>query len=200
MGKLSSAVIVTTVLCAAAFCAPAARAQQGIQRGDTELRVWTGGGAGLNGVTRGYGVWNLGARYGWVLTDPFLPGPLRGRFEYAVDLVPVFAVFQPGGIAYGASFNPVNLKWNFYTRGRVAPYTELDGGVLFSARTVPPGTSKVNFTTSAAFGAHFLGDRFDWSTEIRYMHISSSGLQSPNPGVNTLQVRIGLGLFKHHSR
>ena len=30
--------------------------------------MWTGGGHGLNGTTSDTGIWNLGVRYGWVLT------------------------------------------------------------------------------------------------------------------------------------
>jgi len=64
-----------------------ARAQSGPESGGHELQVWTGGGHGLNGSTSDTGVWNVGARYGWVLTNAVGPGPLRGRFEYAVDVV-----------------------------------------------------------------------------------------------------------------
>jgi hypothetical protein len=53
----------------------------------------------------------------------------------------------------------------------------------------------VNFTPSAAFGAHFLGDRYAWSLEARYLHISNAGLTFPNPGINTFEVRIGAGKF-----
>ena len=44
---------------------------------------------------------------------PHLPGFLRGRFEYAVDAVPVFFVFQPANTAFGVGFDPLGLKWNF---------------------------------------------------------------------------------------
>ena len=134
---------------------------------------------------------------GFILTKPHGPGFLRGRFEYAADLIPVFYVFQPGHNAFGASFDPVVLKWNFDTGGRVVPYIETAGGVLFSNMTVPTGTSRVNFTPQAAIGLHFLGERFNWSVEIRYEHISNAGLASPNPGINTIQARIGVGLFTH---
>src|SRR6266853_1510852 len=77
------------------------RAQSGPEGGGNELQVWTGGGRGLNGSTSDTGVWNLGVRYGWVLTDAVGPGPLRGRFEYAVDVVPVFLLTQRNGTAYG---------------------------------------------------------------------------------------------------
>ena len=59
----------------------------------------------------------------------------------------------------------------------------------------PPGTSRVNFTTSGAIGAHFLRSKYNVSAEVRFMHISNAGLSTPNPGINTLQFRIGFGRF-----
>ena len=135
-----------------------------------------------------------GVRYGWILTAPHGPGFLSGRFEYAVDAVPAFVVFQPRNTAYGAGVNPLGLKWIFATRGSVAPYLELNGGTLFTTHEVPAGTSTVNFTSSAALGVHFLNDHA-WSLEVRYMHISNAGLTTPNPGINTVQVRLGFGKF-----
>jgi hypothetical protein len=120
---------------------------------------------------------------------------LRGRFEYAVDVVPVFVLAQPDGTAYGLGLNPIGLKWNFASRRGLTPYVELGGGTLFSNTQVPPGTSQVNFTTSGALGLHFLHSKYNWSAEVRFMHISSAGLASPNPGINTIQVRIGFGRF-----
>jgi lipid A 3-O-deacylase len=177
--------------------APAAHAQAGPESGGHELQVWTGGGHGLSGSTSDTGVWNLGGRYGWVLTDPVGPGFLRGRFEYAVDVVPVFLVVQSPKTAYGFGLNPFALKWNFVTHHNVAPYIDIGGGTLFTNNQVPPGTSRVNFTTSGALGMHFLRKKYNWSAEVRFMHISNAGLATPNPGINTLQVRIGFGRFTH---
>jgi hypothetical protein len=160
-----------------------------------ELQIWTGGGHGLNGSNASTGVWNVGLRYGWILTDPAGPGILKGRFEYAVDVVPVFLVVQRTGTAYGAGINPFALKWNFVPHHNVMPYIDIGGGTLFSNDRVPPGTSHVNFTTSGAIGAHFLRSKYNWSVELRFMHISNAGLVTPNPGINTLQVRIGFGRF-----
>ena len=147
------------------------------------------------GGTKNTGVWNLGVRYGWILTRPHGPGFLKGRFEYAVDAVPVFLVFQPANTSYGAGFNPIDLKWDFATRGSVVPYLEIDGGTLFTNHTVPTGTNAVNFTSSGVLGVHFLGARRNWSIEARYMHISNAGLATPNPGINTFQIRLGIGKF-----
>jgi lipid A 3-O-deacylase len=176
---------------------PAASAQSEPEAGGHELQLWTGGGHGLNGSTSDTGLWNVGARYGWVLTDPVGPGPLRGRFEYAVDVIPIFAVFQRTGTAYGFGLNPFALKWNFATHHSVAPYIDIGGGTLFTSNQVPPGTSRVNFTTSGALGVHFLQRKYNWSAEVRFMHISNAGLATPNPGINTIQVRLGFGRFTH---
>ena len=170
-------------------------AQDGPEHGGHELQIWTGGGHGTNGSQSGDGVFNIGARYGWILTDAQGPGFLRGRFEYAVDVVPVFVVIQTTNTAYGLGVNPFALKWNFAAHGSVVPYVDIGGGTLFTNVKVPEGTSHVNFTTSGALGIHFLRGKYNWSAEVRYMHISNAGISRPNPGINTIQVRLGLGRF-----
>jgi len=47
-------------------------------------------GHGLNGSTSDTGVWNLGLRYGLILTGPRGPGFLKGQLEYAFDVVPAW--------------------------------------------------------------------------------------------------------------
>ena len=173
-----------------------ASAQGRPEQGATEVQLWTAGGHSVPGGRGDTGIWNAGLRYGWVLTEPHGPGFLAGRFEYAIEAVPAYLIFQPTNTAYGASLNPLNLKWNFATRGHLVPYLELSGGTLFTTHSVPPGTSNVNFTPSAAFGAHFLGHKYAWTVEARYLHISNAGLDRLNPGVNTVEIKIGIGKFK----
>lgn len=170
-------------------------AQAGPEEGGHEVQIWAGGGHTVAGGAGNTGAFNAGLRYGWVLTQSHLPGFLRGRFEYAVDAVPVFLVFQPANTAYGVGFDPLGLKWNFQRHGRISPYLELTGGVLFTNHDVPTYTNNVNFTPSAAFGTHILGAKYNWSLELRYLHISNAGLATPNPGINTVQVRLGIGRF-----
>ena len=189
--------LLPSVLFLALLTAPPSRAQAGPEQGGHELQIWTGGGHGLNGSTASNGVWNVGARYGWILTAPHGPGFLRGQFEYAVDVVPVFLVVQRTGTAYGFGLNPFALKWNFTKPRKVVPYFELGGGTLFTNDYVPPGTSHVNFTSSGALGLHFLRRKYNWSAEIRFMHVSNAGLADLNPGINTLQLRLGFGRFTH---
>lgn len=191
------AVIKTAALLAVLvfFGSGSLRAQAGPEQGGHELQVWTGGGHATSGSQSGDGVFNIGGRLGWVLTDAHGPGFLRGRFEYAVDVVPVFLVTQSTGTAYGFGVNPFALKWNFASHGSVVPYIDIGGGTLFTNVKTPPGTSHVNFTTSGAIGAHFLRSKYNFSAEVRYMHISNAGISRPNPGINTVQVRLGFGRF-----
>jgi hypothetical protein len=190
------------------LCSAFSLAQARPEDGGREFQIWSGGGHSVAGGRGDTSVWNVGVRYGWILTRPHGPGFLKGRFEYAVDAVPVFMVFQQvltpvnqagrsssGTTVYGGGVNPLNLKWNFASRGSIAPYLELSGGTLFTTYEVPPGTSTVNFTSGAALGTHFLGDERNWSVELRYLHISNAGLTVPNPGINTVQVRLGIGKF-----
>ena len=179
-------------------------AQARPEAGGTEYQIWSGGGHSVSGGTSNTGVFNAGLRYGWVLTAPHGPGFLKGNFEYALDAVPLFLVFQPANTAYGVGVNPLGLKWDFAPHLHLLPYAELGGGILFTRHDVPTGTSSVNFTPGVAFGFHVLGSEINGSLELRYMHISNAGLAAPNPGLNTVQVRFGIGAFQprrrvHHS-
>jgi len=175
--------------------APAVRAQAGPVEGGHEWQVWTGGGHGINGSQSGDSVWNGGLRYGLILTAPHGPGFLRGRLEYAVDAVPIFLVVQKTNTAYGVGVNPFAFKWALDTHRSLVPYFEIGGGTLFTNTKVPEASSRINFTTGGALGLHFLRSKHNISAEVRYMHISNAGLATSNPGINTIQFRLGFGLF-----
>jgi lipid A 3-O-deacylase len=194
MNAVQKKLVVTILLLLSSLAWAQARPEEG----GNEVQVWTGGGHSVSGGTSEVGVWNAGARYGRILTRPFGPGFLKGRFEYVLDATPGFVIWQKYNTTYGAGFSPLGLKWNFATRGSIAPYFELNGGTLFTNHDVPTGTSDVNFTDAAALGFHLFGEKRAWTVEARYMHISNAGLSTPNPGINTFQVRVGIGKFWHH--
>jgi hypothetical protein len=178
------------------LCAREGRAQAGPEGASSEWQVWTGGGHAINGGQSGTGVWNLGLRYGIVITSPHGPGFLRGQLEYALDAVPAWVIVQRTNTAYGVGLNPFAFKWILAAPRKVKPYFEIEGGTLFTNTKVPEGTAHVNFTSSGAFGAHILGEKHNWTAEVRFMHISNAGISNPNPGINTIQVRIGWGMFR----
>src|ERR1700722_20565959 len=183
------------LLIMAAARAAMAQENSGPEEGGHEVQVWAGGGDSVPGGTQHTEAFDLGFRYGWVITGPHWPGILRGRFEYTVDAIPVYLIFQPANTAYAAGFDPLGLKWDFERRGRFSPFLQLSGGVLFSNHDIPVNTNSVNFSPSAALGTHILGEKYNWSVEVRYLHISNSGLGVYNPGLNTVQVRLGVGRF-----
>lgn len=172
-----------------------AQEEPGPEEGGHEAQAWSAGGHSVQGGTSNTGISDIGLRYGWVITGEHLPGFLRGRFEYVVDAEPLYLIYQPANTAYGVGFNPFGLKWNFARRGRLSPFFELSGGTLFTDHNVPTYTNTVNFTSAAALGTHVLGAKYNWSLELRYLHISNAGLATPNPGLNTVQVRVGVGRF-----
>src|SRR6266478_173685 len=75
------------------------QAAPGPEEGGHEVQVWAGSGHSVPGGTARTGIFDLGLRYGWVITGPHLPGILRGRFEYAGDAVE----FRAAGAAVALS-------------------------------------------------------------------------------------------------
>jgi len=176
--------------------APGLHAQGSPENSSRELQIWTGGGHGINGSTSDTGVWNLGLRYGLILTSPHGPGFIKGQLEYAFDIIPAWVIVQKTNTVYGGGVNPFAFKWILSKPKKVKPFFEIEGGTLFTTKEVPENTSQINFTTSGALGMHILGEKHNWSAEVRFMHISNAGMTTPNPGINTIQVRIGWGIFR----
>jgi hypothetical protein len=189
------------LLCAAPRACAQARAQAGDAagpvKGSNELEVWSsaGGAVAINGSAAAVTEWNLGLRYGRVLTDPHGRGPLNGRFEYSFDVIPAFLLFEPTRRVYGGGFDPFAVKWDFRTRRRIAPFFEISGGGLFTTAKVPPLGTAFNFTTSTALGAHVMRGRHEFSIDVRWFHLSNAHIIAYDPGINAVQVRIGFGLF-----
>jgi Lipid A 3-O-deacylase (PagL) len=175
---------------------PGSRAQAAPENSSREWQVWSGGGRGINGSQSATGVWNLGLRYGLILTSPHGPSFLRGQLEYAFDVVPAWAIVQRADTVYGGGVNPFAFKWIFSGTNKVKPFFQIEGGTLFTTRDVPEGASQINFTTSGGIGAHILGEKYNFSVEVRFQHISNASMSNYNPGINTMQVRVGFGAFR----
>jgi lipid A 3-O-deacylase len=167
--------------------------EQSLVKGAWELGVLAGGGTGL-GKSDGTQFFYAGGRVGYILTGEHLPGLLRGNFEWAVDILPLYPVLTPdGGAIYGASIKPAIWEWNFTSFKKFAPYVAAAGGVVFSKSNVPPGdTSKVNFTPQFVVGTHyFYRRRHALFFEGSLGHLSSASLGPHNPGYNVTLVFTG---------
>lgn len=171
---------------------------QSLRRGRWELGVLAGGGTGL-GKSSGTQFVYAGGRAGLVLTGEHLPGLLHGNFEWAVDVMPLYAVLPPASGIYGGSFKPVIWQWNFTAGHKIAPYVAAAGGIVFTRSNVPPGdTSQVNFTPQAVAGTRlFVKPRSALFFEGSLGHLSSASLGNHNPGYNvTLVFTVGYTWFK----
>jgi hypothetical protein len=156
-----------------------------------EVEIFAGSGIGLDGFSRGNPMMNAGARFGWMLTDRKSNRFFSNRFEFAVEVAPLFIAWQPGGAAYGFNFYAFALKWNFTPHGRVAPYFEMAGGAVITNKDIPPGVNSFNFTPTADAGVRILHGKYAWSIGFRWLHISDAGITQLNPGDDTIGVRIG---------
>lgn len=171
---------------------------------------------------------SAGARLGKVLTDEHLGGIFRGRFEYAGELMPYWQAFTPaphtqtfpvrdpvtgliyqeplpvgGGTYTGFSLTPIILRWDLHPHGRLVPWMQGAGGLIYTTHKFPPdvlvqhgqpgGTSVWNFTPQFGFGLHYFvrpGRSIDFAANA--IHISSASLGDRNPGVNaSVQFQIG---------
>jgi lipid A 3-O-deacylase len=104
---------------------------------------------------------SAGVHAGKVLTHPALPGILRGQFEYAAELFPLWQSYTPsphlqpttvivdgepnteylpfgGGTFTGVSITPIILRWNFAAKGRFVPWAQGAGGLIWTDHKYPP--------------------------------------------------------------
>jgi len=189
-----------------------------MQHDPWDRAVFMDGGFGTSGETSDHFL-NAGVRLGKVLTDPALPGVLRGQFEYAIELIPYWQAFTPkqtytlttvnpprlvttGGTYTGLSMTPIILRWNLVRWKRVMPWVQGAGGLVWTNHKFPPngsrGTSVWNFEPQFGLGIHYFvkpGQAITFAANA--VHISNASLGDANPGVNaTVQFQIGYTWWK----
>jgi lipid A 3-O-deacylase len=155
-------------------------------RGIWDFGAFLGGGSGA-GKSSNTQFLFAGGRAGRVLTPDLARNTfLRGNFEYAVEVMPVYTVFTPNGAVYGASIKPFIVRWNFTANRRVIPYFHFAGGVLFTTSDVPPpNTSSINFTPQLGGGIHwFVRPERSVDFGLDLVHHSNASLGDHNPGYN----------------
>jgi len=173
-----------------------------LTRGTWDFGLFAGGGTGL-GKSDNTQFFFAGGRVGRILTHDHLSGWARGNFEWAIDMMPLYAVLPPGSGVYGGSFKPAIWQWNFTSHKRIVPYVAAAGGIVFSTNDIPPGnTSPVNFTSQFVTGAHvFVKPGHGFFFEDAIGHLSSASLGRHNPGYNGLiEFTVGYSWFRGGSK
>jgi len=186
---------------AAVLAAGAAEAGQGaVTRGVVE---WSASAALARGIdllqSRG------GQRYamptlswGRVLTDLRGPAFLRGRFEWAVEVTPVFAEWSSGR-ARGVGVAPMYWRWNLAPHGPVHPFAEVGGGALWTTTPIPAGTTGSNLMIHGGVGVRILSGRGRGLVAgYRLHHISNGNRLRRNPGVNAHMMTVGYTWIARH--
>jgi lipid A 3-O-deacylase len=125
-----------------------------------EFGAFIQGGVGV-GERSDFTFTSAGVRLGKVITKPYLPGFLRGQFEYAGELMPYWEAFTPaphigetkyefegqtgyvlepygGGTYTGFSITPIILRWNFAPSRHFAPWFQGAGGLVYTPHKFPP--------------------------------------------------------------
>ncbi|HEX7158031.1 MAG TPA: acyloxyacyl hydrolase [Edaphobacter sp.] len=236
VGKFCTVALVFlfSTLVAAAQAKPAAANPLGDLGGHKPLEfgALAQGGFGVTQDRGGYRFFMLGGHAGKVLTRNAGPGLLRGNFEYAVEVFPFWQSYTPrferklcvsdsmcsapytvGGTYTGVSITPAILRWNFAASGRVVPWAQGGGGVIWTNHKYPPfggppdnvyndgsqaNTSVWNFTPQFGVGVHyFVRPRRSIDFGANAVHISSASLGDKNPGVNaSVQFSVGYTWWK----
>jgi lipid A 3-O-deacylase len=202
-----------------------------------ELGAIAQGGNGLTDNRGGFHFVMAGVHAGRVLTGNFGPGLLRGNFEYAVEMFPYWQSYTPkflkvkcaqpiaggaiscsqpyqvGGTFTGTSVTPIILRWNFARHGRVTPWAQGAGGLLWTNHKYPSyGSTAVNITTNGPNGDasvwnftpqggvgfhYFMRQNRSIDFSVNGVHISSASLGDRNPGVNaSVQASLGYTWWK----
>ena len=172
MGRVATCAV-TLALCAgiAAAQAPATDADATPFRSASahlpfEIGALVQGGVGLTEDRDSFRFILAGVHAGKVLTGNHLPGPLRGNFEYAVEVFPFWQSYTPtfqrktcvptippvpvgasditcsaaytvGGTFTGVSVTPIILRWNLVGTHRISPWVQGAGGLVWTNHKYP---------------------------------------------------------------
>jgi hypothetical protein len=172
---------------------PALDAEPLLTAGATEWMATFGTGYSISlfHSEAGYQYFTQTLSWGRVLTGPTFRGPLRGRFEWAIELMPVYGQYIPER-TFGVGILPLSWRWNFEPSGRYAPFVELSAGFMKSSQPVPTGTASTNFIAHGGGGARILvGRQQALVLTYRLDHISNGNRIPDNPAINAHAFHIG---------
>jgi lipid A 3-O-deacylase len=135
-------------------------AQEDFAKRPWDFGLFFQGGVGI-GDRSDFTFTSAGIRLGKVITNPHLPGLLRGQFEYAGELMPYWQSFTPpphlqetkyqfegqtgtalfaynGGTFTGVSITPIILRWDLKPGKKLAPWVQGAGGLIWTNHKYPP--------------------------------------------------------------
>lgn len=169
---------------------------EGLNAGTHDLEFFAGGGYGVHAMgSRSDHVWALGAaRYGWVFTDTVAPnGPCRCNWELAGELFAGHQFHPDSGYVVGLT---PHVRYLFSTGTPWVPFVDLGAGV--TATDIRDGdlSTTFEFNLNAGVGTlYFLRDNLALSLEARLIHLSNAGMDTPNNGLNSVNLFLGLASF-----
>jgi hypothetical protein len=138
---------------------------------------------------REYAVQTIG--YARELTGDLKFAGIPGRFAWGIEVMPVFAQYEPTGI-YGFGIAPVVWRWNFPPREKWSAFAELSMGGLWTSDELPENTSRINFSAHWGGGVRlFPRGRHAILIGYRFQHFSNGNQLGSNPGVNSHVVIAG---------
>ncbi len=137
-------------------------------------------------------------RLGWVITDPILPGILRGNFEVMAEFFGGGFVKGPADALGGAS---LFLQYNVVQpNAKFVPYWHVGlGGAYSDGYQSQPQRelgSPMLFDVQAGFGSRFLiNEKWGIFLEANWRHLSNGGLSERNTGLNSAGSWLGVSWF-----
>lgn len=123
-----------------------------------ELSALVQSGFGLTEGRDSFKFLMAGVQAGKVLTGNYGPGMVRGNFEYAVQVFPLWQAYTPkfqretctaaaflscsapytvGGTFTGISITPILLRWNFVGTKKLSPWLQGGGGMIWTNHKFP---------------------------------------------------------------
>ena len=193
MKPLFKLLFVSCLVCGSLFAQSAADGVAVLRTPAWNKGVFIGGSQSF-ATTPGAQTFLAGFRLGRVLTHELGSNALRGSFEMAVDVIPIYEFWIHGNAQYSGAIDPFVAKWNFTAGKTVSPYVAAVGGVVFSSQNLPPGdTSQVNFTTGVELGLQwFRQSKNSWDFVAKIYHLSNASIGNQNPGINgAVQFTVG---------
>jgi lipid A 3-O-deacylase len=177
---------------------PSVQGQNALSTGTTEWMIGAGPAFGVQlfHSVGGHRYVLQALSWGRVLTEAHGPGWLRGRFELAFEVVPIFAQYDPQG-TYGFGLTPLVWRWNFEPRQKLASFVEVAGGGLWTGEDIPERTTTANFTAHGSYGIrYFISPSRTINVAYRFHHISNGNRLERNPGVNAHIVMVGMSVIQ----